>query len=160
MKEIGNYYVIFSTLWSEIEHNKLNLISSVFNDFRMIKNEKNMLNADTYNTLHKKSNEYIAGELLKYQGKKNIVVSHHIPTLKNYPSKYLDSEINSCFVSENRDLILNYEPDYWIYGHHHHNTNQFQIGKTILLTNQLGYIQKKEHAGFNRAKIIPLNLME
>jgi hypothetical protein len=44
--------------------------------------------------------------------------------------------------------------DYWIYGHHHHNTPEFSIGKTTLLTNQLGYVGYGEHKGFSGEKVI------
>jgi len=47
------------------------------------------------------------------------------------------------------DLIEATSPDYWIYGHTHGNTPDFEIGKTRLLTNQLGYVKYGEQLGFS-----------
>jgi len=47
------------------------------------------------------------------------------------------------------DLIETTSPDYWIYGHTHRNTANFEIGKTKLLTNQLGYVMSGENGLFD-----------
>ena len=44
--------------------------------------------------------------------------------------------------------------DYLLYGHHHSNIPDFKIGKTVMLTNQLGYVQYGEHSRFDKAKTI------
>ena len=38
-----------------------------------------------------------------------------------------------------------------LYGHSHRNIGRFEIGKTVLLSNQLGYVNKLEQNGFDRA---------
>ena len=81
-----------------------------------------------------------------------MVVTHHVPTYKNYPEKYKDSIINEAFAVELFDFIETFAPDYWIYGHTHGNTPDFEIGKTKLLTNQLGYMKYGEQDGFNNDK--------
>ncbi|MNE91949.1 hypothetical protein D3C80_1896210 [compost metagenome] len=45
-------------------------------------------------------------------------------------------------------FIENNEIDYWIYGHHHCNVSDFTVGKTKLITNQLGYIKYNENENF------------
>jgi len=47
-------------------------------------------------------------------------------------------------------------PDYWIFGHHHNNIPDFSIGKTRLLTNQVGYVRYDEHLLFSPGKTINL----
>jgi Icc-related predicted phosphoesterase len=51
-------------------------------------------------------------------------------------------------------LIEKTEPDYWIYGHIHRNNQGLKIGKTMLLTNQMGYVMKGEQHLFNAGKTI------
>lgn len=46
--------------------------------------------------------------------------------------------------------------DYWIYGHHHQYIPEFEIGRTRLVTNQLGYVKYSEHHGFKNNKTIVL----
>ncbi|MBA7580068.1 hypothetical protein ES708_21954 [subsurface metagenome] len=54
------------------------------------------------------------------------------------------------------DVIETNGPDYWIYGHHHCNIPDFEIGNTTISTNQLGYVRYNEHIGFNDEKIIEI----
>ena len=87
----------------------------------------------------------------------NIVVTHHVPTLQHYPVKYRNSPLNEAFAVELYDLIHDSGAAYWIYGHHHFNSIDFTIGSTTMLTNQLGYVHQKEHAGFKTNTCIEIN---
>ncbi|MEX0983403.1 MAG: hypothetical protein WDZ47_15130 [Bacteroidales bacterium] len=64
--------------------------------------------------------------------------------------------LNEAFAVEMFDLIETSSIDYWVYGHHHANTPEFFIGKTRLITNQLGYVQQNEHGLFDTNKFIEL----
>lgn len=57
--------------------------------------------------------------------------------------------LSSAFVSEQYDLIEGSLVDYWIYGHSHRNIGELTIGKTKLVSNQLGYVSYNEHLNFN-----------
>ena len=140
---------IFSTLWSKISPAKEYQIQRAMNDFYVIKYRGYPLSIAQYNQLHADSFEFLKKELTLETSTKNVVVTHHVPTYKNYPEKYKDSIINEAFAVELFDLIESTAPDYWIYGHTHDNTTDFQIGKTKLLTNQLGYVKYGEQLGFS-----------
>ena len=77
-----------------------------------------------------------------------MVVTHHVPTFLNYPEEHKGDNLNEAFAVELFDLIEATSPDYWICGHTHYNTPDFEIGKTRLLTNQLGYVKYEEQLGF------------
>jgi hypothetical protein len=66
----------------------------------------------------------------------------------NYPPQYRGNILNEAFAVELFDLIETNGPDYWIFGHTHNNIADFSIGKTLLKTNQLGYIKYNEQHGF------------
>jgi hypothetical protein len=87
---------------------------------------------------------------------KKVVITHHVPTLMRYPARYKGDALNDGFAVELFDWISQRQPEAWIYGHHHANTPAFQIGKTQLLTNQLGYVQSGEHVGFDPGKVCTL----
>jgi hypothetical protein len=55
------------------------------------------------------------------------------------------------------DEVLRSDARFWIFGHHHCNLPDFQIGSTILTTNQLGYVKFNECPGFNTIKIINID---
>jgi hypothetical protein len=76
--------------------------------------------------------------------------------LKNYPAEFLNSSINGAFAVELHDFIFDSGVDYWIYGHHHRNIPEFKIGKTTMLTNQLGYVYYREHKYFKLDALIEI----
>lgn len=80
---------------------------------------------------------------------KKVIISHHVPSLLCNPDRYKNSDINPAFVSEQFSLIEDWGADYWIYGHHHFNMEEKQIGRTKLVTNQLGYVQLGENYDYN-----------
>ena len=140
---------IFSTLWSNISPMKEYQIQRAMNDFYVIKfRGSNPLSIAQYNKLHADSLAFLKKELELKASTKNVVVTHHVPTFKNYPEQYRDSVINEGFAVELFDFIEAFTPDYWIYDHTHGNTPDFEIGKTKLRTNQLGYVKFGEQEGY------------
>lgn len=45
-------------------------------------------------------------------------------------------------------LIASSNVDAWLFGHSHRNTKECMIGQTKLQTNQLGYVNSREHYAF------------
>lgn len=149
VKEVFGVNLIFSTLWSNISQARRWTIQQAMSDFKVIKYNDHLFNVDDYNLLHQESVEFIQKALAIKSENKTIVVTHHAPTFLNYPEKYVNSKINEAFATNLTALIEESSIDYWIYGHHHSNVGDFQIGKTKLLTNQLGYVKYNENIGFN-----------
>jgi len=152
--EIKGTKLIFSTLWTHINKSKTIIIENSLTDFRAVKHQGNPFTADDFNNLHKDCLTFIKDELTSPFEGKTIVVSHHVPTLQHYPEKYLNSPINEGFAVDLSSWITDHGPDYWIYGHNHHNPPQFQIGKTQMMTNQLGYVERNEHGLFRKDKVV------
>ena len=154
METLDGVRIIFSTLWSHISTNNKYEISSRLYDFRLIKYHSQNFSVERYNALYRESVDFIRTMLeLPYEGK-TIVVSHHIPTFSQYPEKYIGSALNEAFATDLDDLIEAYEPDAWIFGHHHVNVLEFNIGKTRMLTNQLGYVGYGESEGFDGGRVL------
>jgi hypothetical protein len=143
------------------------------NDFYQINFEGKLITPANYNLLHKEAVDFLKHSLLKEtiliddkkesnnngiktHNMKSVVVTHHLPTLLNYPNKYKNDPIQEGFATELYDLIETSNAACWIYGHHHHNTPNFSIGNTQLITNQLGYVQYNEHNQFSRSAIFEI----
>ena len=75
-------------------------------------------------------------------------MTHHVPTLRYYPAAYVNSPLMEAFAVDLDALVERPDIDFWVYGHHHHNIAEFSIGKTRMVTNQLGYIWLGENNGF------------
>jgi predicted phosphohydrolase len=146
--------LIFSTLWTKISPAYEWQIERNMSDFHVIKNGKFRFSAERYNELHAESVTFLEKELAAETNLKKAVATHHVPTLMNYPEQYKGSMLNEAFAVELFNLIEDTAPDYWIYGHSHSNTPDFEIGKTRLRTNQLGYVKYGEHQQFNTNEII------
>ena len=141
---------ICSTLWSKINAvNALDIQRSV-SDFFAINLKNKKLTTYEFNALHRNSVSFLEKALAANAAAKNVIVTHHVPTLLHYPAKYRNSPLNEAFVTELHDFIYDCNAAFWIYGHHHTNTPDFSIGNTTMLTNQFGYVHKREHLGFRR----------
>lgn len=159
---IDNTQFIFSTLWSHIGPVNQDIIQRRMNDFFQIKFNINLITPKDYNFLHDEAIEFLKQSLLNSTNDANnkmtqkVIVTHHLPTLLNYPNKYKNDPIQEGFATDLCDLIEASGAACWIYGHHHHNTTPFMIGHTQLITNQMGYVQYREHNQFKRDAVFDL----
>lgn len=147
---------IFSTLWTHIDPSTQWIIQNQLNDFKVISYNGQPMTPQRYNQLHEASKAFLKNEIQQKDTAKTLVVSHHVPTLFNYDERYKNGVLNQAFAVELFDLIEPSGVDYWLYGHHHSNVDDFVIGRTTLITNQLGYVHHNEHLGFRRDAIIEL----
>ena len=69
-----------------------------------------------------------------------VIITHHAP-IANPSTKYVGSPLQPAFVSSDMfPLIKHHQPDIWIYGHTH-ECGAHAVGKTRLISNQLGYFR-------------------
>jgi predicted phosphohydrolase len=148
--------LICSTLWSAIDPVHEWEITRAMSDFHVIKNNGEKLTIAEYNLMHRQCRKYVEDAIANSKSRHKMVMTHHIPTLLNYPAKFVNSPLYQAFAIELHDLIRNSGIDYWIYGHHHSTVPDFTIGKTTLTTNQLGYVKHGEHTEFDRGKTITI----
>ncbi|MFZ0281828.1 MAG: metallophosphoesterase [Bacteroidales bacterium] len=151
---IKDITLIFSTLWTRITARYQSEIHKTLSDFRVIRSGGRLLTVGQYNLIHDQCISFLKMELSKEKKSRNIVVTHHTPTFLNYPEEFRGDALNEAFAVELSELIETFQPDFWIFGHLHSNNNDFKIGKTRLVTNQLGYVMFNEQKGFNTGKII------
>ena len=155
--KINSTRLIFSTLWSHISPLSEYRIKKNMSDFHVILYQGKRFSPEIFNLLHQESKDFIVTTLQKKkESSKTIVVTHHVPTFKNYPERYNGSLLNEAFVVELSDLIADSEVDYWMYGHTHSNIPDFDLGKTQMVTNQLGYIEYNEHLRFDIGRTITI----
>lgn len=148
-----NVKMIFSTLWSHISPGYQWQIERSLNDFHVIKHKGHRFSVEQYNQLHAECLAFIQHELKTNKEEKIAVFTHYCPTFLNYPEQYKGDILNEAFAAELHDFIEPSNIASWVYGHHHTNTPEFTIGKTRLITNQLGYVQQNEHRLFETNKV-------
>lgn len=155
---IEDVKIIFTSLWTNISPLHQWQIHSGMSDFAVIRYFGKGFSIENYNQFHQESLFFLESELAKNDNAKTVVVTHHVPTFMNYPEQYKGSLLNEGFAVELFDLIEKYQPDFWVYGHSHGNVEDFTIGKTIMITNQLGYVKHNEHSHFVNNKNIYISV--
>ncbi|MFN8347211.1 MAG: metallophosphoesterase [Spirosomataceae bacterium] len=152
-----NVRFVFSTLWSYIGDLEGIYIGQNMSDFELINYNGRKLTTGIYtNKLHKPSLDFLTIELSKPSNLPTVVVTHHLPSLQCIHPKHQGSPLNQGFATNLDAFISDTQPDYWIYGHSHANRPTIEIGRTKLLTNQLGYCAYGENKGFDQAAVITL----
>lgn len=137
------------TMWTDFNNSNPASIHHAFiamNDFRQIVTPEGKILAP-YDTIkmHEVFKEKLITWLEKNNDQKRVVISHHAP-VKNPNTKYGNSNLQAAFNSLDMvEIIEKYQPDLWIYGHTHECDDQ-RIGKTRIISNQLGY--PKNNGGF------------
>lgn len=147
---------VFSTLWSKISDRKASYVKNGMYDYKIIRDGDKLFSVDRCNELFEENLCFIKKAIDKDDQKRNIVVTNHVPIFQHYPEEYLDSYIHEGFATDLDCFIETANIHSWIYGHHHRNEDQFKIGSTQLLTNQLGYIEYGENVGFRNNAILEL----
>ena len=165
-ENVGYYYnkvvtiedtdFILSTMWSHIPAVEMFQVKRGLNDFYQILCNDNRLVPDDFNAEHERCKQFIMKSIAESKSKHIVVVTHHLPTLQAVAPQHQGSTLSSAFAVEMGHFIAESRIDYWIYGHSHTNIDT-EIGKTKIVSNQLGYIAHREqHNGFNNSRYIEL----
>ena len=126
------------------------------NDYSMIRLDPGYSKLKPRDThiIHNQSRKWLIESLEKAETKKNIIVTHHAPSLKSIPEMYRKELLSSAFASNLENLILEYKPNLWIHGHLH-DAFDYDIGDTRIICNPAGY-PMEEMRGFREKLIIEI----
>ena len=147
---------ILCTLWAHIPTENAFITQKNVSDFYRIAYNGRLLTAHTFNQAHQAAVSFLKNAVKAKNTRKQIVVSHHVPTALCMADEFKDSRINGAFVAELHDFIFDNQIDYWIYGHSHRNMPEIDINGTKMLCNQLGYVRYGEHVTFNHQAVITI----
>lgn len=129
----------FSLLGDPVKYGML--CQSKMSDYKLIRRDPSyskLRTIDTYH-IHQQSKRWLQRSLEESIGHKNIVITHHAPSIRSLPEPLQNKETSAAYASNLEDMILEFQPDYWIHGHIH-TPIQYHIGKTKIICNPHGYI--------------------
>lgn len=157
---IGDTDIILSTLWSHIPPDNQSTVGYFLNDFHRIKYDGRAFTPDDYNAEHDGCLAFVKQAVADSTARHRVVVTHHVPSRLCTPRKLSvirDGTLESAFTVDLTDYIKTAPIDYWIYGHSHVNM-EVLLGGTMVTSNQLGYVFRKENEwnGFRFGKNIRL----
>lgn len=126
------------------------------NDYKMIRRDPSYSKMRTIDTfkIHQFSRLWLKESLENSTGLKNIVVTHHAPSLRCVPEQYKEDPLTAAYASDMEDFIQEHQPLYWIHGHIH-SPCRYAIGKTEVICNPHGYIDEK-YNGYEKELIIEI----
>jgi Icc-related predicted phosphoesterase len=158
---IGDVTFHGATLWTDFEllgDGRANgmLCQERMNDYKMIRRDptySKLRSVDTY-VIHQASMKWLKASLEDSTTKKNIVVTHHAPSLQSVPEGDREDVLSSAYASNLEPFILQHQPDYWIHGHIH-MPKRYQIGVTTVLCNPHGYLGDP-YKGFDANLVIEI----
>jgi len=146
---------VVSTMWSHVRQNEDLTIGAVMNDYKIIvakdsiDNCKIPITTATTNRYHEISLKFIKEEVEKEFDGKIVIMTHHIPSYQHINKMYINSRINSAYATNLDDFIIsNPNIALWVCGHSH-EFQDIMIGKTRVVRNALGYVEK-ENITFKR----------
>ena len=147
--KIGDVDFICATLWTDFANSNpmaMILAQHRMNDYRRIRvgppdaPYANRLRPEHTVLWHKKSVEFIVDSLQEANnlGRKTVVATHHAPSFQSVPERFRGDDLNTAYATSLEPLIETLNPNYWIHGHIH-DTQDYNIGDTNILTNPRGY---------------------
>ena len=144
-EEYNGILFVGGTMWTDM--NKNNEIAmwacrQEVNDYKKIQYKRDgsygKLNPRDVVTLHTKTVKFFM-ETLSNTASQCVVISHHAPTLKSIPSKYVNDILNAAYASDVSDVILdNPHVKYWVHGHIH-DAVDYEVGDCRVISNPRGY---------------------
>lgn len=147
---------ILSTLWSRISEIDEKVIWHGMNDFHCIMYDDERLRPKEYNQEHVKCFRFIREAVAASDAKHIVVVTHHAPSLQTIAPEHQVSSLRTAFATDLDAFIEDSRIDYWVYGHSHTNID-CQVGRTKIVSNQLGYVEYGENRhGFEFDKYFEL----
>lgn len=150
----NNYNFIGTTLWTNMQYGgniKANksIAAYTMNDYyKILKDDRTKLLVDDTINMNKHSFNIINQSNDEFYDN-IIVITHHAPSPRSIPAKYMNCDTNAAYVNEYDDFIRknDYKIKLWIHGHIH-AYNDYQIGNTRIFSNPLGYGFDDERKNF------------
>jgi hypothetical protein len=162
--EIEDYVIWGNTFWTSLEDprepNLDYFVKRGMNDFIIIRrldmDSGNIVqfDPDCCRRYHKQAFNDLTGVLDKFSDKNIIVVTHHAPSEESSLPIYLGSKLQHAYYTPLEGYILSHPNiKYWFHGHMH-NSSDYMIGNTRVITNPYGYAGYEVNPNFNPTLLI------
>lgn len=139
--KIGDITFIGATLWSDLSHPVNDpMFEKSISDFRLIQTGDNeRWTAATHRATHRAEKEYIRLCLEDSDTKNTVVITHFLPSELCTHPKFEGSSLNQYFASSCDNMMLDYKPPLWIFGHTHSVIDVTHPSGTRMISNPFGY---------------------
>lgn len=135
-------HILGCTLWSKLNPTEERLVESEvggIRDYRSIRSLRDggLLKAATVNNLYAEERQWLDSEMARIRKAdpdgKILVMTHFAPCPLSIPEKYRAHPHNSAYASDTTSLMFEHEPDIWLHGHIH-DQSDYEIGNTRVMS--------------------------
>ncbi len=155
VERIDGVDFVCSTLWSRIDPVFAAAIGRVLLDFHEIRFGGALLTTEAFNQAFEASWVFIQRAVNASDASRIVVATHHLPSWAAVADQHKGSPLTSGFATELGGWIAQSRVDAWIYGHSHASV-ETAVGRTLLKSNQLGYLSMGEGGDFVKDKCLTL----
>ncbi len=138
------------TLWADLfveGEDKAEALGKTLNDFRRIEFNDKAFDQMAFSRLYEKSRNWLESKLAEPFAGETVVITHHAPTEWSwYKSPQALKKLAYC--NDLKALFHEYEIAIWFHGHVH-NTGNYRIAGTRILSNPRGYHGRRLVEGFD-----------
>lgn len=152
--EINGVVIIGATLWSSLElkgvhDHRVNdfVYKQSMADFKLIQNGDFKWSPDDHRAAHEEEKAFIINALKENAGKTCVVMTHFVPSQMCIDPIFANSPLNPYFTVDMDDVMLDYKPEAWYFGHTHSKSEMVHPSGTKLICNPAGY--PGEHSRIN-----------
>jgi predicted phosphodiesterase len=130
--------IMGTTLWTDVPVEEMYSISQIMSDYKKIRCSGRQLKVDDTNYFHRQARSYLDAQINKCSedGKKAIVITHHLPSFQMVSAKYRN-ENNYGFASD-CDALIRDPVKLWVCGHSHTQMER-DINDVKVVMASLGY---------------------
>lgn len=162
---IDDVAFVCATLWTDMDkNNPMTMMNAkaVMNDYECVRtgpeHEPWLKKLEPLDTMadHMRAKEYLfpAINFHKSEGRKVVVVTHHLPSFLSIPERYKSSNLNGAYASElGEEIIMELKPELWVHGHIH-DSFDYMLGDTRIICNPRGYWDEQLNQDFNDKLVV------
>ena len=132
MVDIDDVTFIATTLWTDLTVNGWR-IKKIMSDYSVIKFSNKKLTPSDTTSFFIQNKAWLIDQLRNSLNKKTVIMTHHAP-LQFGNSSFAED----AYVAPVSDVIRDYNPNVWVFGHTHQQVDEIR-GDTRFLSNPRGY---------------------
>ena len=144
--EIGGVTFFGATLWTDFNLDGDPVLAEVaaqtgMTDFRRIRVSPTYrrFRPRDARLFHTQSLEWLAQQkTLASLGMRSVIVTHHAPSRRSIPPRFLSDPLNPAFASNLERFVTESGAALWVHGHIHDHSD-FKIAETRVIANPRGY---------------------
>lgn len=118
------------------------------NDFKYIQQGAQGLSPQFLHQQCQLSQHWLQQQMTTYQGRQQIIVTHHAPSLHSWSRKHADMLKYAYCNQLDRQIQNDLNPAVWVHGHIHQAAD-YQLGETRVVCNPRGYHGLAERSDFD-----------